>query len=88
MKNLKNLGKTLNKIEQKEIFGGMLTHYDPNCDDTETYVSPGCPCFANSQCANMQNPDHNQGSYDPLGGPNQNGSVFVQGTCVNGGCVA
>ena len=35
MKNLLNLGKALNKAEQKSIFGGArLKKNDPNCDIT------------------------------------------------------
>jgi hypothetical protein len=82
MKNLKNLGKTLNKVEQKEIFGGMLTHFP----------GEGMECIEN-MCLNMPNPNWNLGPFNTTdpdtglpAGPNQNGSPFVTGVCRNGEC--
>ncbi|WP_103071257.1 hypothetical protein [Aquimarina sediminis] len=54
-KQILNLGKTLSKTQQKEIFGGgiPITHEgDPCWGDNETGSTPsGCPCSQGSQCA-------------------------------------
>ena len=45
-KSILNLGKALNKAEQKNVFGGnVITHYNPDCDGAHdgNYIA-GCPC--------------------------------------------
>tara|TARA_R110002051_G_scaffold325669_1_gene430016 strand:- start:176 stop:412 length:237 start_codon:yes stop_codon:yes gene_type:complete len=73
-KSILNLGKALSKAEQKSVFGGdKLTRIPEQiCDET--------------MCLNMPNPNYNFGPVDPMGGPDQNGTVFVTGVCRNGRC--
>ena len=67
-KSILNLGNVLNKIQQKSINAGDGTlPSDSLIDCLET------------MCINMPNPDYNMGPFDPLGGPDQNGLVFVTG---------
>ena len=74
MKNLEKLGKVLNKVEQKNVFGGdTITKYDPYCDQPEGQVPTGCPCSTNSQCTD-----------GPFMGPS--GPEWGLGVCVNGTC--
>ena len=41
-KQILNLGKALNKTEQKQINGGDFSPFD--CNGTEGEVTVGCPC--------------------------------------------
>jgi hypothetical protein len=75
-KAILNLGKNLNKTQQKNILGGAELTYVPE---------EGSECIE-GMCSNMPNPDYNMGAFDPLGGPDQNGNVFVQGVCRDGQC--
>ncbi|WP_298903695.1 hypothetical protein [uncultured Psychroserpens sp.] len=71
MKNLLNLGKGLNKAEQKTILGGGLIHVPEE----------GQECIE-GMCANMPNPDYDLGPT----GHNPGNPAFVQGVCRNGEC--
>ena len=73
-KQILNLGKALSKAEQKEVFGGASIMYKPEIVCIE------------GMCNNMPNPNYNHGPFDPMGGPDQNGNVFVNGVCRNGEC--
>jgi hypothetical protein len=55
MKNLLNLGKALNKAEQKQIFGGDTSAR------IKQFPGEGNECIDGS-CANMPNPNHPYGS--------------------------
>ena len=60
MKNLLNLGKALNKAEQKEVFGGIGdgTERDPCDPGSETgsgvYMSASCRCWASGGTWNAE----------------------------------
>ena len=43
-KSILNLGKALNKVEQKEISGGIRLTTPGECDAIEGNVPFGCPC--------------------------------------------
>lgn len=49
MKKLQNLGRALNKEEQKKIIGGRIVVCTCNGSDMETVV---CGCVGFSQCFN------------------------------------
>ena len=51
-KQILNLGKALNKTEQKNIFGGaIIRHQNGNCANAIEGNRPyGCPCSSGSQC--------------------------------------
>ncbi|WP_111685548.1 hypothetical protein [Winogradskyella tangerina] len=72
MKNLKNLGKTLSKVEQKNVLGG---------DTLKRYPGEGFECIE-GMCDNMPNPN-----YNPLETAHNPGNpVFVKGVCRDGEC--
>ena len=80
-KSILNLGKALNKIEQKSINGGdgiLPTTGDPRCENvTETQYIEHCGCYTSTQCGNMTVP-----------ASDGNGYVLRSGQCINNRCVA
>ena len=48
MKNLKNLGKSLNKAEQKEVLGGFILC--PTCEPTGEDCGNAAPCNFGNVC--------------------------------------
>lgn len=51
-KQILQLGKTLDRNAQKNVFGGaLLTQFNAACYDAQEGNIPyGCPCTSNSQC--------------------------------------
>lgn len=73
-KSILNIGKALNKTQQKNVLGGNVIKHKPEIECIE------------GMCNNMPNPDYNSGTFDPTGGPDQNGNIFVAGVCSDGRC--
>jgi hypothetical protein len=49
-KQILNLGKALNKVEQRNVFGGMAPDEGP-CRDAGKEQPAGCYCQRDDQCA-------------------------------------
>ncbi|MBC2846536.1 hypothetical protein [Winogradskyella flava] len=79
MKNLLNLGKALNKAEQKQVFGGGGARLTKDCGEQ-------CECQTNSDCSGFGLP----AGYEPIDcmqvGCGGTGNGYYQGSCVSGSC--
>ena len=75
-KSILNLGKSLNKAQQKNVFGGLTDlKYDDGCATVEGVLPRGCPCSSNSHCIT------------PVFNVNTKRWSDGQGTCMMGNCI-
>ena len=74
-KSILNLGKSLNKAQQKNVFGGLTDlKYDDGCATADGALPRGCPCSSNSHCIVPV--------YDA-----DKGWIDGQSTCIMGHCI-
>ena len=85
MKNLKNLGKALNKAEQKQIFGGLTNlEFNDGCYAQDGLMPRGCPCSSSSECSSITVQEYTDFDVNQVG---LGGSSYtIAGVCRMGIC--